>query len=269
MASWFRWYHGCVSDPKLGVVARKASQPKFLVIAVWAALLEMASQAAERGDVTGFDADDFAEALGADTEAVQAVFNALGEKGLIETDRVAAWAKRQFEGADTTAASRQKRKRERDKPHVTESHAVTDRDGRDNRNVTASEQIQTQIRTDSETEKVKTARKENGKAEDGAGDLPEFLRADLRPRMQYVAGGAQRFAGVGPDTAKRIKPPDKADAAMIAHLTGHCGMDNGKAWEMVIAARDPENPDHIHAARQCEKHSRKHKLGWFHAEAAQ
>jgi hypothetical protein len=121
MASWFRWYHGCVSDPKLGVVARKCGQPKYLVIAVWAALLEMASQATERGDVAGFEADDFAEALGADTEAVQAVFGALCGKGLISENRVVAWDKRQFEGE---SAERTRRYRER-KKHGETSPSVT------------------------------------------------------------------------------------------------------------------------------------------------
>ena len=40
---WFRWHHGLVTDPKLGLIARKADTSMAEVIAVWACLLEAAS----------------------------------------------------------------------------------------------------------------------------------------------------------------------------------------------------------------------------------
>ena len=103
---------------------------------------------------------------------------------------------------------------------------------------------------------------------DDSADFPTFNPADILPRFDHVAGGAKRFSGLG-ERERKHKPPEKADQAMAAHLTTHCGMDAGKAWELLLAARDPDNPDHIHAARTCEKQSREHRLGWFHGEAAE
>lgn len=109
---------------------------------------------------------------------------------------------------------------------------------------------------------------ENGKTEDDWPEMPEFMRADLRPRFDTVRGGAKRFAGLG---ERPFKPKDqqRADKDMERHLTTMLGMDLWHAQALIIAARDPNNPDHIDAARTCERESRKHKLGWFHMEAAE
>jgi len=105
------------------------------------------------------------------------------------------------------------------------------------------------------------------KTEEGL-DLPPFLRADLRPRFDTVKGGAKRFAGLG-ERPFKPKNPVNADQDLLRHLTTQEGMDAFLAQALIVAARDPENPDHTDAARQCEKISRKHKLGWFHLEAAE
>ncbi len=52
---WFRWYDNTVTDPKLALIAKKSGQSRPVVIAVWAALLEQASRADQRGDLTRFD----------------------------------------------------------------------------------------------------------------------------------------------------------------------------------------------------------------------
>ena len=46
--NWFRWYTGTATDPKFLVVARLAGQNVAAVVAVWAMLLERASDAGER-----------------------------------------------------------------------------------------------------------------------------------------------------------------------------------------------------------------------------
>lgn len=101
-------------------------------------------------------------------------------------------------------------------------------------------------------------------------DLPgkDGLADALKPRFDTVRGGAKKFAGLG-DRPFKPKDPAKADQSMVAHLTTHCGMDAGEAWALLLAARDPNSPDHIDAARTCERESRQHKLGWFHMEAAE
>ena len=42
---WFRWHHGSVTDPKFQLVARRAGASLPDVLAVWAYVLEAASQA--------------------------------------------------------------------------------------------------------------------------------------------------------------------------------------------------------------------------------
>lgn len=85
---WFRWYHSTVSDPKFSACARKAKQPKSAVIAVWAALLECASQAPERGDISGFDPETISVALDLDEDAIHDILAAITAKGLIVNNLV-------------------------------------------------------------------------------------------------------------------------------------------------------------------------------------
>ena len=46
--NWLKWFHGAVADDKWPLIARKSGQPVAVVVAVWAALLECASQAEDR-----------------------------------------------------------------------------------------------------------------------------------------------------------------------------------------------------------------------------
>ena len=65
MADWLRLWHGTVTDTKFLWVARRSGARFGDVMAVWLALLEEASQADQRGDVSGFDAESFDCLLGA------------------------------------------------------------------------------------------------------------------------------------------------------------------------------------------------------------
>lgn len=52
---WFRWHHGSVTDPKFQLVAKRAGARLGDVIAMWAILLEHASQ--HGGSVESFDCE--------------------------------------------------------------------------------------------------------------------------------------------------------------------------------------------------------------------
>lgn len=110
---WFRWYHGTVDDRKWLVVSRKSGQPRAVVIAIWCALLEFASQAESRGSIAGFDCESLDALLDLDDGSSEAVLNALADKGLISRERLAAWEKRQPGREDELAADRQRRRRQR------------------------------------------------------------------------------------------------------------------------------------------------------------
>jgi len=107
---WFRWHHGSVTDPKFQLVARKAGASLPDVLAVWAYLLEAASQSDDRGSFGDID-----------TEALDCLFNfpdtetrtadickAMDGRGLIDCGRIVAWDKRQpkREREDNTSTER-------------------------------------------------------------------------------------------------------------------------------------------------------------------
>lgn len=119
---WFRWHHGSVTDPKFQLVAKKAGASVAEVIAVWACLLESASQSAERGHpgATDFEAMDCA--LGLEDGKSQRIHDRMTDRGLLGKDgAVTAWEKRQPKREDETAAERKRRQRERDKEHDRDS----------------------------------------------------------------------------------------------------------------------------------------------------
>jgi len=149
---WIRWHHGTVTDPKWLVVAARARHalshqvtPSHFnvttchVIAVWAAMLECASQASPRGTLAGWCDEDVAAGLGIDTDVVAAIRKAMDGKTLKE-DSVSAWSERQPKAEDTGAARRKAVSRDREKSRdVTTSH-------------TKSRDAATETETETETE---------------------------------------------------------------------------------------------------------------------
>ena len=95
---WFRWYHGACSDAKWPIIARKAKVSVGVVVSVWAALLEYASQDEERGSVAGFDGETYDALYGYEDGTCDAVLAAMSEKGLICDGCICAWSKRQPDG---------------------------------------------------------------------------------------------------------------------------------------------------------------------------
>ena len=94
---WFRWFHGAVSDDKWPLIARRSGQSVAVVIAVWAGLLECASQAEIRGSIEDFDPESMDAMLGLEDGACQAVINALseGKRPRLEHGQIVNWCKRQ------------------------------------------------------------------------------------------------------------------------------------------------------------------------------
>lgn len=112
---WLRWYHGACSDDKWPLIARKANVPQAFVVAVWAMLLEVASQDEERGSVEEFDAEAVDALLGMPDGSAQAIVDALsgGKKPRIVDGCINSWSKRQVQ--DEGNAERKRLQREREK----------------------------------------------------------------------------------------------------------------------------------------------------------
>lgn len=122
---WFRWHHGAVTDPKFQLVAKKSGASVAEVIAVWATILEAASQAEERGSFD-LDLDAIDCALGMQEGKAQAIIKEMHTRDLVSNGRVKSWDKRQpkREREDNTNADRQAAFRER-KRQVTPSNATS------------------------------------------------------------------------------------------------------------------------------------------------
>ncbi|MFC3816542.1 hypothetical protein [Lysobacter sp. GCM10012299] len=136
--SWCRWHHGTVNDPKWRVVASRCVTSVTSVtnvtvghvVAVWAAMVENASQSPKRGELAGWDDEDVAAGLGFTTEQVRAIREAMQGKTL-EGGKLSGWEKRQPKREDSSAG-RTKAWRERHRANGdTGDASVTHGDARD------------------------------------------------------------------------------------------------------------------------------------------
>ena len=108
---WFRWHHGSVTDPKFALVARKAGASLPDVLAVWAYMLETASQSVERGDFGTVDCEALDCLFGFPSTETRTlnIMKAMEDRDLTVGSRINAWEKRQpkREREDSTNADRQ------------------------------------------------------------------------------------------------------------------------------------------------------------------
>lgn len=113
---WFRWHHGSATDPKFRVVAKQAGCKTAEVVAVWAFLLEEASENdGDRGRVDSIDFDAIDTAFDLEEGVSERIYQRMVARGLFEdSGRVASWDKRQPKREDDTAAERKRRQRERE-----------------------------------------------------------------------------------------------------------------------------------------------------------
>lgn len=126
---WFRWHHGSVTDPKFQLVAKKAGVKPAEVLAVWACLLEEASQAEDRGNPGTIDFEAIDCLLGLDEGTTERIYQRMAERGLFTAEgRVEAWERRQpkREREDDTAAERKRRQRAREAEEDSQSGTGSD-----------------------------------------------------------------------------------------------------------------------------------------------
>ncbi len=126
MTDWFRSWHGAPTDNKWLVIAKRAKTKPGVVSAIWWALLDHASQAAERGRVSDFDVETYAHYSGFDENVVEAVLKAITDKGLVLNGVLIAWERRQPAREDLTATDRKRKQRERESIEVTDKPIVSD-----------------------------------------------------------------------------------------------------------------------------------------------
>lgn len=139
---WFRWHHGTVTDRKWPRIASRAGTTVANVIAVWAALLESASQAESRGYafLSDDDAEDLDAALGMPADTTRKVITELCARGVIDDEsRLAAWDKRQPKRErDDNSAERVRKFRERREADSASEKLQGDASGAEHAEVTPS-----------------------------------------------------------------------------------------------------------------------------------
>lgn len=190
---WFRWHEGTTKDPKFGTVASRTGQSIAIVLAVWATLLEHASEQSEgsRGDIAGYDCEDIDELLRIEPGTTAAIFKAFENKGMIEDGRIARWSKRQTKKEDEGAAQRKRDQREREKAEqemqsqdatpchesnndVTDGHAMS-------RDITTDKN-----RTDKKVKELKTycANSDSEPRDSGAENQPDPPNHDFEAEFE-------------------------------------------------------------------------------------
>lgn len=129
---WFRWHHGSVTDPKFQLIARKSGASLPDVLAVWAYVLETASQAEERGTFGEIDAEALDCLFNFPTTETRTadILKAMKDRGLIDDFHIVAWHKRQpkREREDDGATERKRKQRSAESgvtTDVTPSHATS------------------------------------------------------------------------------------------------------------------------------------------------
>lgn len=160
---WLRWHHGTVSDHKFQLVAKKAGARVSDVIAVWACLLEAASQSMPRGNPGEPDFESLDCALGLDDGQAQAIYTRMTERGLIRDDgTLTSWDKRQpkREREDDNSTSRVQAFRERKRHETPDDAAETPRNAGDGQ----------------ETPREEKSREEENPRTPRGGELPGFVR---------------------------------------------------------------------------------------------
>ena len=109
---WFRWHHGSVTDPKFGLVAKRAKASRGDVITIWALMLEQASASSVRGDFGDIDCDAIDLMLDCEEGTTAAVLVEFEARGMTKDGRIAKWEERQPKKEDETAAERKRKSRE-------------------------------------------------------------------------------------------------------------------------------------------------------------
>ena len=120
MSRWFRHYAGMMRDEKLVAVAIRSKQPVHLVVWVWGAILESASEIDDNG-LYEVDAAEVSYFLRTDEADICAILDGLTNAGRVAAGRVVKWGDRQYQS--DTSKERQARYRQRKRPSLTVSRS--------------------------------------------------------------------------------------------------------------------------------------------------
>ena len=238
---WFRWYHGACSDAKWPLIARKAHTTVGVVVSVWVALLEYASQDDERGSVEGFDCETFDALYGYSDGTCEAVLSAMLEKGLIEDGCIRSWSRRQpqREREESTNAERQRRYRERRRLER-DGEGVTEEDG----NVTG-------VTTHNVTGVTRNVTRNAVTPRNASVTPPEQNREEQRREEENTHTSEYIFNYQ--NTRVRVDPPARVCGAISpsGELLPPDGVEPQAEELSRLSERRPAGPVRMHGANGC------------------
>lgn len=90
---WCRWHNGTATDAKWRVVSRRAGLPSHMIVAVWAALIELANQGKVRGTIDNLDPEVIAAGLDMEPDQVETIVQAMQGK-VLSGLQLTGWEKR-------------------------------------------------------------------------------------------------------------------------------------------------------------------------------
>lgn len=189
---WFRYHHGTTDDSKLTMLAKKIGVRRCEMTAVWAALMEHASQHVTRGHTADCDLELISFVQEIELNIVEKIYKTLEEKLLIVDGKLSNWDKRQPKREDDGAAERKRLQREKEKAaKLAEKEAVKNFSHAASHNVTIDQTRPDQIRGDKKetplppnSENLETSEEVFSKNDSGVGsgsvgwDVLDHLRKD-------------------------------------------------------------------------------------------
>lgn len=201
MTDWFRSWHGAPTDPKWLGIARRAGVAPGIAVAVAWALMDRASQAEDRGDISGYDPDGLACFYGCEPEQVDAIVNAMNDKGILVNGRFANWEKRQpIREDDSLKRVREHRERKRNDAE---------------RSVTQCNAPDTD--TDTDTSSLRSEEKEKARERDENSDFEKWFSSWPSYASDDEATALQSWLALPPD--ERLLAV-KSTAAYVAAAKG-------------------------------------------------
>lgn len=190
---WLRWYHGAISDDKWPLIARKSGQTVAVVIAIWAALLECASQDDDRGSIGAFDPESVDALLQLDDGATQAVVDALssGKRPRITDGHIVNWKKRQPAREDGSAErSREWRERKKQEKALCSENpnagrTQTERTTNAGRTQTNTDKIREEKRREETNTQSSLENEDSARAEGDAADINHADAVTTEPSIDF------------------------------------------------------------------------------------
>lgn len=192
MAEWFRSKHGAPFDPKWGLIARRAKTSRAVVVSVAWCLMDIASQATSRGDVSGADPEELAVALDIDEADVMAVIEAMKSKDCFidKSGKIASWDRHQPKWEGETSTKRVQEFRNRNKNNKVDGETVK----------RVSSVSETESETDETSETVKHCRTEKNREESiFPTPLPVSAPAGPDDRIDQIRKAVWRQHGLTED----------------------------------------------------------------------